>query len=373
MVMRPIEMLYELVCLRCLNSIKHPFMSIVSSIQNTLYQDNYLSIGFGKKQGTIKESEEERRYEQRIADVRAGLLNDNIDNTWRSIDLGERPKNGQQYILDKSPESSQAKKRYGTQGICRGGARKVKAGSALLQKHFGKRRLGFCTLTLPNFRAVEIKWLAVHWGKVCRVFFQKLKRMLEKKGAPNIVLSVTEIQPQRYKKFGHIAPHLHFVFIAKPKASDRYYLSTSDIRDVWNSVLVGYIQKMFPFTAKPAYLKASCKLQPIYKDVTKYLSKYLSKGGEIVDDIREKGREKELPNQWWNSSRLMKALYLKTLKRIPDSLAWEIYKNPDEFYEGGVLSWYSYVEVEIDGESKTVGLVAYLASDDMRQGIEVSY
>ncbi len=205
-----------------------------------------------------------------------------------------------------------------------------------------------------------------------RVFYQKLRRLFDKVGCPQYILGCTEIQPKRHRNRGEICPHLHFVYVAKPPKSKSYYVTPKEVRRAWNSVLLHYLKRAFPITYKKAFMLASVKLQPIRKDITRYLGKYISKGGELVADIVSDGRQNELPRQWWTMSSLMRALYKASIVAIMPSLAWEMFKNPEEFLESGVFSWFSVVTVEINEEHRTVGLVAYLSCDDYRQGIVMS-
>lgn len=343
-------------------------VSIVSHVKSTLYPDNYLSIGFATNTGKIKakEKEYEKRYENQFD------CYDTVDYSYRGTTRTSHRffVGGAEatYKLDRCSKLSQPKKRYGTHGISSAGKRKLRAGSALLQKLYGKKRLGFGTLTLPNFPPAKIKYLAENWGRVTRVFYQRLKRLFIRKQAPVHILGCTEIQPKRYKSKGEIAPHLHFVYVAKP-STGTYYVTKREVREAWNSVILSILKKGFPITGKPAYLFASCKLQPIKKDVGRYLGKYLSKGGEIIDQINEDGREQELPRQWWTMTSEMKDIYQESLETITPALAMAMFMNPESFVEAGVLKYYSMVSVEILGEMKTVGMVAYLTDDSYRAGL----
>jgi len=115
---------------------------------------------------------------------------------------------------------------------------------------------------------------------------------------------------------------------------------------------------------------ASCKLLPIKKDVSKYLSKYISKGGELVNKIIESGRQEELPRQWWTASTPMRKALRDSMRSVSPKSAWSIFKDPELYVMGGVISWYSYVTVKIGDEERVVGLVAYLMDDSVRRCLE---
>ena len=343
--------------------------SIVSHVKSTLYPDNYLSIGFAPRKGKVKQQDREYEHDYESQFDAYSIVDRNINGdvwtTHRFFSGGYEDS----YKLDKCPKLSQTSRRYGQKGISVAGKRKLKAGAALLQRNFGKGRLGFATLTLPNFTAPKLRYLAENWGSISRVFYQKLKRLHEKLGVPQFIVGCTEIQPNRYKERGEICPHLHYIYVAKPHKDASYYYNTDQMRELWNSVVLHFIHKGFPVTGKAAFMLASCKLEPIKKCISRYLGKYISKGGEIVDNIVEEGRGAELPRQWWTMSKPMKVLYESSLRSIDPDLAWEMFSNPEAFLQAGVFSWYSMIEVEVNGIYRTVGLSAVLADDSYREGM----
>jgi len=182
--------------------------SIVAGIRSKLYPDNYLSIGFAKKQGKIRKREKE--YNKDYENQFDSYIETNISyrgTTRRNVRFR---RTGIDYspLLDISPESSQTPRRYGKSGITTKGRRTIRASASLLQRTYGKGRLGFATLTIPNFPAPKVRYLAERWNDIVRVFYQKFKRIIEKKKAPHLIIGCTEIQPRRYEERGEICPHL---------------------------------------------------------------------------------------------------------------------------------------------------------------------
>jgi hypothetical protein len=132
-------------------------------------------------------------------------------------------------LLVKSPKSSQEKRgRYGKHGITGFGKRFVKNACILLQQRYGKRRLGFATATLPDMGVSSLKVIISNLSDVVRRFYQKLRRICEKRGCQFIYVGVVEIQEKRFQTSGLPVPHLHFVYVSKASSSSGYTFTTKD-------------------------------------------------------------------------------------------------------------------------------------------------
>ena len=216
---------------------------IITNILGKIYPDNWFSVGFTpKKKKRSEDSEYDKDYEYQYDSYTT------IETTYCSCEIKEHKffdgelRNPDRFI--SSPQSSQTRKRYGTKGISANGKRTVKAASALLQQMYGRRRLGFVTLTLPNYSKQQISYLSSNWGRIVRVYFQRLKRLVESRGLPFLYVCTTEIQEKRYKKTSVIAPHLHYCYVARGvKHASDFYVSASEIRELWGSVISYYVAK----------------------------------------------------------------------------------------------------------------------------------
>lgn len=218
-----------------------------------------------------------------------GLTNTQGDDTQSSLGLGEC-ENSRALGLSTVP-SSRIRSRQGSKGITANGRKWVREGCYTLTHIYGRKNLGFHTLTLPH-RGESLRRIVKYWHKIVHRYFEELGRVYERKGIPLQYVSVVEIQEKRYINTGEIAPHLHYVCNAR--LGGKFILSPVDVRQIFQRVCERYEHWEGGY--------ASCEnCQVVRRDAGKYLSKYFSKGGAVVRDIAEKSPEL-LPRRWWKVS-----------------------------------------------------------------------
>ena len=101
--------------------------------------------------------------------------------------------------LDSSRLPNSHRARRGLKGISKSGARMVRNAAALMEDYW-KGDLSFLTLTLPGVDQEELKGHARDWARITKVFYQRLKRLLERRGLPSFYVGVSEVQPTRAAK-----------------------------------------------------------------------------------------------------------------------------------------------------------------------------
>ena len=341
-------------------------MNTIAYLSAKAYPDEYFSVGIVPRK---KKGKDEKEYDrehakqfnsyERYVDAPYGKRLEKV--SWLEGETVTR------YRLDSSPESSQPKKRYGENGITAYGKRMVKSAAAALQKRYGKKRLGFITCTIPGYSCEQIEKLAKNWGDVIRVFFQRLKRELDKIGAPNIIVGVSEIQPQRYNRDDVVAPHVHFIYVCKRKVNSDFFIHVSKLRMHWGQTLINICGLSNSETNKPITYKGSVHAVVIKKSCVAYLGKYMSKGGEVLDKILEQDRASQLPRQWWTMSQACKKLVDRMIKTIPSAMSIPLMYHPDELKELGVIRYYKEIYINLGGEERLVGVVGYFSSDYIMQ------
>lgn len=193
-----------------------------------------------------------------------------------------------------NPEMSERTRR-GLNGISTYGQRMVKNAAYLLQQKHGARRLTFLTLTLPG-TPDETFEVAKEWSRLCRNFYQKLKRRLVVMGLSPVIVGVTEIQPKRFKRTGGMPLHLHVVFQGAFK-DHMWCFRPDDFRDMWRDSVVAVIPSM----AKHSFSSAS-NAQRVKSSAAGYLGKYMSKGEKDITAILEEAPAvvDALPSSWYN-------------------------------------------------------------------------
>jgi len=200
--------------------------------------------------------------------------------------------------LVKSPKSSQRPETYGRKGITGYGQKVVRSGCHLLQRKYGKGRLSFLTLTLPDLPPSDLEVIALGWADLVRQLMQHLKRRLERQGLPPSIVLVTELQPKRLKDGSQGCLHVHAVFVGRHRRQ-RWLMTPQDIRGVWLRLLsrkVGF----------PVYSDSCENIQRVEKSAENYLSKYMSKGAECIAEYADKFGWQSVPRQWWSASSAVK-------------------------------------------------------------------
>ena len=267
-----------------------------------------------------------------------------------------------------SPESSQkpkpSKKKYGLYGITQYGKLTVRCIALLMQKKYGKARLGFGTCTLPNYSPDVLLILSQHWNNISRQFYQQLKREFKKIGAPLEYVGVTEIQPERFRKRGEVAPHLHFVYVAKPKYSKNYYISADRFRVIWRQILKCFIRKycIHAFQQDAIY-NASVNVQSVKRNAANYLSKYISKGVKIVSEIIAQGCMDALPSQWWTASMQSKKMFKESIIPLYSEHAEHIFYNVNEWIKNKDILKYVDIFRIYNGEERRFGMFGVISEN----------
>lgn len=185
--------------------------------------------------------------------------------------------------------------KYGSKGITGYGKKMVRSGAKILQEEWGVRCTGFGTLTLPSFSSEEMAIIADSWGILVKRFFEEFKREQRRHGGDERYVCVTEVQEARFKDSGELGLHVHFVYKARPTAySANWFISANWCRHTWRRILANRLDRLCSDIPTPR-----CELKLVRKDAAGYLGKYMSKGGKILERIKEAMPALALPKQWW--------------------------------------------------------------------------
>lgn len=69
----------------------------------------------------------------------------------------------------------------------------------------------------------------------------------------------------------------------------------------------------------------------------------------------------EFPKQWWTASAIAKRMYANSVVQLCPHVCSAFFYNLAEYLHEGVITWASFVWVNIGGEERRVGLVGTLA------------
>ena len=186
--------------------------------------------------------------------------------------------------------------RRGLQGITSKNKRDIKDALTLLEKQNHTRTLTLLTVTIPTVTQDELQALNDRWGEIVHRFIQRLVRELENAGIDAKIVNCTEIQPKRYYRYGMVAPHLHIVFKGRKTPQTNWILPKERVNLLWQRTLEAEL-------GRSVDCSIACRIEMVRRSLTNYLSKYMSKGGEIIKQIKADGLENHLPTSWIGMTR----------------------------------------------------------------------
>ncbi len=337
----------------------------IAHFKGTIYPDKSFSLGIVPRK---KKTAEDKRYDR------------NWSNQWDAYIETQQKYGRLEYksvaffrgIIDyslfiSSPKSSQTRGKYGGKGITGYGRKVVVNSSLLLQRKLGRERLGFCTLTLPNFSKEVLGVLCQSWHEITRRFFQKFKRLCEKKNCSPSYVATTEIQEKRYKNTGIPVLHTHFVFQCKRnKRNCDFFFTPDELRRLWIETLYNIVSNKGLQVGKTVFLKNCLHIQVVRKSASNYLGKYISKGANVTRKIIEEGNADMLPSQWWSASSDVKEMFKDSLVCMDAKTCESFFYNLEEYLHEKVFLWANFVEVEINGEYIKMGAVGILSDEAYR-------
>jgi hypothetical protein len=244
--------------------------------------------------------------------------------------------------------------RRGQSGISKYGGKLVRNAAYALQQSVARERLTFATLTLPNVSVEESYEITEDWSEVCRVFTQRLRRALRRNRLPGEIVGVTEVQEKRMALTGIFGLHLHLVFVGRRK-NHGWAITPKEIKEMWKSALSRHLVNPLDF-----YDWRACEnLQPVRKDASSYLGKYLSKGLKSCQRIKAIAPGVHLPTSWYVCTvSLRKEVKKKTLRVsgwMGAVLADILASREEEF-----VAYSSTVCIDVGGGQLPIGFVGRL-------------
>ena len=187
------------------------------------------------------------------------------------------------------------KARRGTKGLTSYGKKMLRNSVWRMQRLYGKRRLSFVTLTLPDLTYEEHWYVASRWAEILRIFYQKLGRRLAAAGLPRTYAGCTELQPNRSQQEEVPALHIHFVVVGRKSNHVSWALHPRTFRRIWATVVGRYVS--------PGKNWRACEnVAAVRQDASRYMAKYLSKGCSMDVPPRSDETGWGLPTAWYNVS-----------------------------------------------------------------------
>lgn len=254
--------------------------------------------------------------------------------------------------------------RYGLKGISAGGRKAVREGCYLLELKYG-RRLGFYTVTCPYTDDCLIYEFNRNIAEISRRYFQKLKRYYSSVGEIWSYVSVYEYQVQRYKTDGTPVLHIHYIAPCYKAGTYEWICPADELRAI-------YADACAEVVCSNVDTSAAVDAAVIRKSAVGYISKYMSKGGDICEELAENCPE-QVPRQWWSMSANVRAAIKRCTVIIPDEICAYLFAGGGSLgTEVLHLHRRKYIEIYAGRDFRTgeerhirVGMSAQLCRDGM--------
>lgn len=327
----------------------------IARFKGTVYPDKSFSLGIVP---SPKKSAQDRQYDRDIRQQEETDYGNVADWLVGTLDIGGKfVSTSESPLFIESPKSSQKRRgSYGKHGITPYGKKFVRNACILLEQRYTKKRLGFCTCTLPALPPEVQRVINGHWGEVTRRFYQKLRRIAAKRNRAFIHVGVTEIQEKRFRKYGVPVPHLHFVYVCSDTPGGQYLMSIKDMWQAWNSSIRQVCKLFVPDLCMDAIDRTgSVHGQRIQKSAAGYLGKYLTKGGAVLEAMQKNGWL-EFPRQWWTACMQCKKMFKESLIHLDSKECEAFFYNHNAYMQRGELTYVHLIYITLNERDVCIGL-----------------
>lgn len=203
------------------------------------------------------------------------------------------------------PDRPFPKEQRGQSGITPYAKKIVSSGVYVLEQLFSGE-LGFITVTIPDLPPHIYAVLGEKFSEYRRRLEQEIVRELQRKGVMDPwYVGCVEIQEGRFLKYGQAYPHLHYVFHAwSPECGYKGFGTTKKnwaITPEWLTETAGRVFEAV-YGISLDWSKAT-RIEKPRGGMGQEMGKYLSKGGKLLNAIKDAGQSHVLPSSWHGISR----------------------------------------------------------------------
>lgn len=251
--------------------------------------------------------------------------------------------------------SHKVRTKRGQKGITGLGKRKTRSAAAVFGKAIRRNCTTFATFTVPTVTKEENELICQKWSELIRQLKQEIMRSLRRGGVTNPdYFYVSEIQEKRYQSHGLLTLHLHMVFQGRNYWKDNWVMSKSQARDIWRRLLENLLGRC-------VNCDQATRVESPRGSLVAELGKYLSKGGKILSEVKQRKDNHLLPPSYWGVSRsLNKKIKLAMRVLVGDSATWFL----DSLRDFGDLIKYRMICLEQYG-GICVGWSGYIMQSDL--------
>lgn len=249
----------------------------------------------------------------------------------------------------------------GSKGITTRGRRLVSNACYLLEDKYGKDCLSFLTATLPAFsNSDDLKLICANWSDLIRKFIQELGRILKRRGFPTSMVWVTEIQEDRYRDSGVVAPHLHLTMVGKKhRYAKQWAISKGEVRSLWERILGNLLDR-------PVTCQAATRVERPRKSLKAEMGKYMSKGGEVIKEIIDAGKANDLPSSYAGCSNNLRKAIQSRMVVLRGHEAENFIDNLENMKEAGLLFYKPIIIYAPNlGRDITVGFCGWIKEKEI--------
>lgn len=253
--------------------------------------------------------------------------------------------------LDLSvPANSTKRPKRGLRGITGFGQQMVKAAGFLMGDKWPNHRKTLGTVTLPSMPAAARAEVVAKWSTLTRELLRWQSRRLKRLGLPEVVLSVTEIQPKRLAESGEGYLHWHQLWLNVPARHGHWSFDPNEIRSFLDTLIARHC---------PSYTGGFINVdtRPVKGEAARYLAKYMSKGRQQIEEALEDWGEDNCPSAWWNMTKPTRDM-VKAATRKGRDIGSVLEECLDHAWRTGpdfVYAFLAHIEVSIGGALVTVG------------------
>jgi hypothetical protein len=297
------------------------------------------------------------RQDERLDDREPGYSHPgDDDNAARApLDLRDVPNSDKapRSLLSAGPDGSKGTKRpetYGRKGMTGYGRNMIRSVGALIDRFYPNHRVTFATITMPELPQRERTELARAWPRLVNELQKWLKRRLEKKGLPQVVLSVSEIQTGRLEAHEEAYLHLHLLWLNAPGRAGNWSVDVLDLRAWLENWLIRN-----GLWNNDSHVNVDTR--SVKGEKSRYLAKYCSKGSDEIEKFASEHGWECIPSQWWNVTNVARD-WVKTYTVKGREAGEFLDCLINETFDSGEFSHLHYlyhIDIEVNGRALNVG------------------
>lgn len=260
--------------------------------------------------------------------------------------------------LSVASNSPRNQKKRGSTGITPMNKRLIKSGCVLFEQKFGRENTMFGTATIPTLTPLMHKMVCEKWSQIVKHFMKEIQRKIERNGGDPTYIFISEIQEERYMKYGVVVPHLHWICQSRIHAWGRWHMEPPEVAELWLRVLSHHLQT-------PISSKASTRIETVRSSIAKEMAKYLTKGGKLLKRIHDDGFGHLLPSAYMGMIRSLKADVKRSIIQLTGEAALEFIDNLEGLSRAGLIC-YRPICLEYADREIVVGWVGFVKDKEIQ-------